>query len=455
MKVRRRKRVENLMVAGAALLLCAQVHASRANGAAPALVPAPGASFGPQDGADQAGASTVDLPQVERYVRVGADGARLRNLQDASGIVLTRVEAGMVLAVHRESYGWLEVEPPGGFPVWVHGRYLNATAEQGVYEIRGNGINMRPRPSSDVSNFPMPKKLHAGDRVRWIKRADESLPENQDWVQVWSPLGATAWVQATEIQGLPTGKDGRTLWRTAMASGLARTGNSAPGSPSSNGGSSGTTANSSGTAADAAKAREEAVSEAEARRAAAQAVRDEAEKLLREAELLKEHERNKSIPDFFAMREAYRRPLELVSEGEIALAARHGLETIDYLEQSHAIQTTLEKERLLRDQEYLRLQREAERASRLAEADAPRYDVSGVLVRRVDAFGDPSYFLSRNDEDVAEVVCESGRYDLAAFLDHDIGVRGPSFEQTLRVDDTYSVNEMQIDARRITVLSRR
>ena len=87
--------------------------------ALPAVLPAP---------------SETSLPDADRYV-YARPGATLRNLNDADGRVLMRVDERTMAAVFRERAGWYNVEIPGGFPVWVFGRFLRETEEKGVLEL--------------------------------------------------------------------------------------------------------------------------------------------------------------------------------------------------------------------------------------------------------------------------------------------------------------------------------
>lgn len=77
-------------------------------------------------------ARPADATKFLRYVRVGANGAKLRNIYDAQGLVVLEGKADEVLAVYSERGEWLEVEAPSGFSVWVFGEYLAPSADAGV-----------------------------------------------------------------------------------------------------------------------------------------------------------------------------------------------------------------------------------------------------------------------------------------------------------------------------------
>jgi hypothetical protein len=100
--------------------------------------------------------------------------------------------------------------------VWVFGRYLKATGEEGLYEVTGNAVNLRPAPSSDVTNFPLPQRLQAGDKVRGIELAEQGKPLEETWVRVWSPPGVRAYVKSASVEPLPANEDGKSAWTAAL-----------------------------------------------------------------------------------------------------------------------------------------------------------------------------------------------------------------------------------------------
>jgi hypothetical protein len=59
---------------------------------------------------------------------VNADAVSILNLADDKAKEVARPARGQIVAVFKDSVaGWLEVEIPGGFAVWVFGRYLAPT----------------------------------------------------------------------------------------------------------------------------------------------------------------------------------------------------------------------------------------------------------------------------------------------------------------------------------------
>src|SRR5687767_3940065 len=70
--------------------------------------------------------------ELVTYVRVGDKNTSAYNLADAQAVAVLDIAPQTVLAVHGERNGWLDVEAPGGFQVWVWGEYLEETDEPGV-----------------------------------------------------------------------------------------------------------------------------------------------------------------------------------------------------------------------------------------------------------------------------------------------------------------------------------
>jgi len=326
-----------------------------------------------------------------RYARVAVERARVRNVADDKGIVVAEVERGSLVAVHAEQEsGWLSVEVPGGYAVWVFGRYLEATDEPDVLEVTTNAVNIRPSPSSDVTSFPLPQRLQAGDRVRLIELFEPEKPLAETWARVWSPPGVRAWLRASATEPLGAGEDGAALWREALRF--------EPQAPPTRAES---VARQALVAADAdARAK---LDSARARLAAEQA---------------------KENPDFGAVRGAYAALLREAPDGPIAAQARADLERITALEEAATLRAELERERERRAEaaraEHARVLESSRRKDPLGQVFLAR----GVLLRRVGTDGIPHYLLRFGNDVSHELVCQSGRYELALFAGYEVGVQG-------------------------------
>ena len=56
------------------------------------------------------------------------------------------MEPGRLVKVTGARNGWLDVEPAGGVPVWVFGRYANVA--DGVATITGSRVRVRALPGT-------------------------------------------------------------------------------------------------------------------------------------------------------------------------------------------------------------------------------------------------------------------------------------------------------------------
>jgi len=366
------------------------------------------------------------------YARVAGAGARVFNMQDDKGTVVQKPAAGTLLAVYRDTGSWLEVEVPGGFPVWVFGRFLGATAEADVYRVNGDGVNLRPKPSTGVTNFPLSQQLYTGDQVRVIERADPKLPLKQDWVRIWSPPGVRGWIQKSDAKMLAAGEDGAGLWKAAVAA--------LPAAPER-----------------AQKARtkpaetQPAATEASAPKPSADG-KAKFEAALQTALDRAEAERAKDTPDWGAVRALYAEAQRAATDGAELAQVRSGLKAVDALEEASQLRAQLEGEKRRRE-EAARLEQERVWAeSREKDPLGGVFLARGALERVVAGVGEAAtkrYFLKFGTGVVAEVVCVSGRYDLDVFVGYQIGVRGTE----LRAAEDDGLRHIEVT--RVEVIARR
>jgi hypothetical protein len=360
-------------------------------------------------------------------VRVAGATARILNMQDDKGSEVQKPAAGSLLAIYRDTGTWLEVEVPGGFPVWVFGRYLGATAEPDVYRVNGDGVNLRPSPSTGVTNFPLSQQLYSGDQVRVIERADPKLPLKEDWVRIWSPPGVRGWIDKSATKALAGGEDGAALWKAAVAALPA-----APERAANAKTKPATTEAAVPNVGGDQKARFETAFQAAAERT--------------------EAERAKATPDWGAVRSLYADAQRAASDGAELAQVRAGLKAVDALEEASQLRSRLEDERRRRE-EAARLEQERVWAeSREKDPLGGVFLARGALERVVEGAGGAAqkrYYVKFGNGVVAEIVCVSGRYDLDVFVGYQIGVRGtelrPAEDDGLR----------HIEVTRLEVISRR
>ncbi len=374
-------------------------------------------------------AEAQDARAKLRYVVAGEGGARARNLYDAQGVAVLDAPAGTVLAVHGKRAGWLDVEAPGGFQVWVYGEYVRAGKRAGQVSISGSNVRMRPLPSSGPESLPLRQHLSVGDQLRLIRRNDPARALSEDWVQVWSPPGARAWVREAETTPLPEGADGASSWASAVATAKDRPLGEVGVTPAA--------------APAAQKARETAA----------------AGSMLAAADALLASERQKDesggVPNYSVVVAAYEELLAVVKSGPTADLAQGRIQLARSYADAFEIRAELELQRTAL--EAAAKGRAAERAAaRTRDAYAGRFEARGWLVpRTVDGQREPLWMLRWAGNDVAEVVCDSGRYDLSVFSDFELGIRGRVIRGPLVGAEEDTVRPRQIDISRIEVISGR
>ncbi len=368
------------------------------------------------------------------HVRAKEGGATLRNLADAKGEVVLQAPAGALMAVYSERAGWLEVEPASGMKVWIFGAYLKRTGTPGLAEITANNVRMRPLPSSDEKSFPLPMKLDRGERVRVIARADPVKPLGEDWVQVWSPAGARAFIAALETAPLAAGEDPRAAWASAIQEAQAAIPVVELALPSER--------------APSVKTSEAAARKSEPKAHPAVDRLGEAEKLMATA-------RAAENPDFAAAKAAYQHVVAQSPQGASAGTARARLDEIAIREEIHRLK--LDKESY-----------EKQRVEKLSEAEAKlrevakrqdplwgRFQARGWLEREIKPGELPRYVVRWSGKEVAELACGSGRYDLDTFVGYEIGVLGVTQRAAVPGVSDLPGTPARIDATRIEVISAR
>jgi hypothetical protein len=346
-------------------------------------------------------AASAAVREPLRYVRARTGGVTVRNLADVHGLALVDAPEGALLAVYGETAGWLEVDVPGGLPVWVFGRYLREVeGAPGVLEVTNNNVNMRPRAGSDVNNFPLGTRLVAGDQVAEIEREDPTKPLAENWVRIWAPPAACGWVQAERTLPVAEGEDGRALWtmeELALASGEKPKGRA--------------------TAARNEPREASAPSPLTSRIAIAQAAVAAADDLFA-------LERERASPDFDALRDAYRKALEPDTGGAFDALVEQKLASIDALAEIVRTRALLEEERAARRREHERRQREQWEQLRERDPFYGRFAVRGLLESFQDSQGRRTYRVVRGGAPQCVVNCPSGRYDLDLFVGRELGLDG-------------------------------
>ncbi len=356
----------------------------------------------------------VDVARAEgpkRYARIAVDGARVLNLADDKGIAIASPAKNSLVAVFDElESGWCSIEIPGGFPVWVHGKLLKPTEVENVYEVTRNAVNLRPAPSNDVTSFPLPQRLQSGNRVQGIELMDPKLALEENWVRIWSPPGVRAWIRTPLLEPLGDSEDGMALWNEAQK--------------------------------NAPRVDVPASLKVEGAETQAQTELEAARELL-------QSERTKATPDYPTVRRALEAVLAKQPTGPIAIETRNQLLLLEALERAALLENELDQERARRTDKALEEQKKVWEAAKKKDPLGDAFLTRGTLTREHGLDGKPHYWLTFGGEQVAEVLCTSGRYALDLFTGCDVGVQG--FE----VDGSDPSSLLRIELTKLELIGRR
>lgn len=379
---------------------------------------------------------------TETYVRA-SEGAQVRVFQDANAKALGPLAAGDLLRVHRSDVfdlpdgrklTWHEVSSPRGFPVWVYAEYLAATGAEGVYAVTGNAVRMRPMPESSISSYPLRTTLSSGDRVQLIEDGGE-------WMKVWSPSTAQAWVNASETTPEADMAAARTAWAKdlrVLANAPIQAAKPEP-------------AGSTGGGASAAEASAPATKASDDPRVPGEAYRS-----LNYGNTLLENARKKgkaaTEADFQPAIRAYDVVLDMAPAGtQVADTAMRQKELAMMLQQVAALrdelnQTEVDNEqrlRKLRDQQY---------ASAVADTTSWGRFTGRGWVESVTKGKQVRWYLRWAGDVVYEVECGSGRYDLSMFEGYQIGVVGSMARGATSASDRSAGEVAMLDISSIEVI---
>jgi hypothetical protein len=406
-----------------------------------------------------ASAKSADATQPLRYVRAKSAGARVYNLADQKGVELGSAKSESLLAVYSENADFLEVEPAEGLLVWVSGKYLATTDEPGVLKVTGNGINMRPAPTSTSENsYPLSRSLNKSDKVRAESRQHPEKPLSEDWVHVWAPAGTRAWCKKAEVadasgnelasqftSAQKESRAGAKLWVEPVAAGTTLAGTSAAAAPkaatSTPAAPTATGAASLG-AAKAGAAQSGATPKTEGQKTEGQAQAAATE--LAKGNELYEKARTAANPDFSAAKASYLKVVDLAPNSSAAGSARAGLEKIGLHEEIARIKADKASLEVDRQARLARAEKDLREASLSNDPLWGRFQSRGWLEKQGE-----QWVVRWAGKVTSEVVCTSGRYDLALFQGFQLGITG-ALQRGASSD-----GPARFDVRRIEVLDGR
>jgi len=425
--------IESVALAAALVFAAGPVSATTAKAAANNL-----------QAGEQAQAGRTPL----RYERV-TKNARLRNVASRDGAIVADLTPGTLVAVYEDRTGFMSVEVPGGMGVWIYGKYARETEVLGVLEITAQNINMRPLPSSDVSSFPLKEKLHRGDRVRVITRANPGRPLESDWVKVWSPAGTRAWLAPGSTERIGSSEEGRALWVGAASSANA----AKPALASATKPSARPAAASAKTSAtvDAAAAPEAGTRG----RAATQSAGPEAHTSMEQAEGLMADIRAGRSQDFEAARSGFERVIELAPRTVDAGIAQARLDELAARQDVVRLENDMRAFEQRRHEEIARAQAELATVQKSRDPLWGRLQARGWLEREDRGEAGTFYVIRWAGKVTTEIVCTSGRYDLSIFEGFEVGITGVTTRAPIEASIGQSARPVRLDAARIEVISGR
>jgi hypothetical protein len=404
----------------------------------------------------------ASTPKIE-YVRAGTN-AKLFNLPDPKGVVLTTAEKGTLLKVKEVRGTWLSVEPAGGIPVWIYGKYLIA-ADKGSATVQGTNVRMRPLPSTSQDSYPLDQLLKGGETLKVLQRADETKPLEKDWVKVLAPAGTIGWMQASNAAN-QTVVDGAKAMESEHTAALAKL--PLVTLPTTFATSTDTTTTAATTATEKTATDKTATEKTTTEKPATEQTTT-AEKVettpaaaakttstFAAAEQQYEAARAATTADWNAVKSAYEAYLAANPKGASADTARLRIEECELRLQIAAIESDKKLREQEREVQLTDAKRRLQAASLSQDPLWGRFQARGWL--ELDPYSDaktPRYVLRFGGKTVAEVVCGTGRYDLSQYIGYELGVMGTITRGAIGEPGTTSARPMRLDTARLEVISGR
>ena len=401
------------------------IHRILAAGALCAAVIAPAFAL-------SAAASSATLQQEAEYLRTRTVTV-VRNFPDRNGSALATMPAGTLMRGYRTSEGkppFREVEVAGGFPVWVFGQYLQPTDVEGVLLVTGSRVNMRPSPELSPGSMALKSKLDAGQRVKLIQRANRAAAFGEDWIQVQAPPSARAWIVADAVSV------------TDSASGAAQWKQENPPLPTRRARSAGS--------ASAAKGTQNA-SAAVVPTISAALLNDlaEADRAFDAASALRS-------PTAEAWRDvviAYETIVEAAPAGSVTRQnASSRLERSRVQMEIAALREDYNAKARKHEAEVDQINEFLDKQAQRKTARWGRFQERGWVDRRTVA-GVERWFMTFGGVTVAEIRCETARYDLSLFEGFEIGVYGDEIAAGVRSSSNSPALARVVDVSKIEVIS--
>ncbi len=129
----------------------------------------------------------------QNVARIGEQGAKVYPFYRETLPTLGELAPGSPIRVVLRHQDWLYVQVPGGFEMWVYGRYV--TGESGPGTVNNPDVRARPRPSTASDSYPL-GTFNQGESV-------EVVAVQGDWKRVRGPQRLGAWVKARDVESGP------------------------------------------------------------------------------------------------------------------------------------------------------------------------------------------------------------------------------------------------------------
>ena len=142
--------------------------------------------------ANVAASDAVLRPIKGSQIRLTKNLTELRAAPSAESTSLATLKAGISVRVIKPGKQWSQVVVARSYPVWVYETFLQDTGN-GTGTIKGDNVNIRPRPSTDKSLSPALGQLNNNDSVSIVLK-------RSPWIQIIPAQVLPAWVASKDIE---------------------------------------------------------------------------------------------------------------------------------------------------------------------------------------------------------------------------------------------------------------
>ncbi|MBL8901643.1 MAG: hypothetical protein JNM84_28705 [Planctomycetes bacterium] len=135
----------------------------------------------------------VQAPAAESWARVKSGGATARRYAGEREEAFRTLEAGTIVRVRGSYNGWWRVSVPGGLSGWIATSFLKESDVPGERMVDADRVNFRVRATT-TDNAPLePDRLERGERVLLLEQSGS-------WARVQAPPRLSAWVDSAQLE---------------------------------------------------------------------------------------------------------------------------------------------------------------------------------------------------------------------------------------------------------------